>query len=331
MSSTSLATISKAAAALVKAKTLDDVLHIRDQAEALRTYIKAAAEGIVAANAAAEIKLRAERKAGEMLAAMEKKKPGPKPKPGPEQEEIGPTMGPISSLDDLGITKNQSSRWQQEASVPEEKFTEFLEDCRDNQKEVTQAGLLRIANQAKPVAGESKPLPSGKYRVIYADPPWQYGDQRTNTTQSGSASSQYPTMPIADICDMPVEDLAAKDSVLFLWATAPLLVEAVDVIEAWGFKYKAQFIWDKVRGYNGHYNDVRHELLLIATKGSCVPKVDKLTPSIIAEPKSKHSKKPERFYELIEHLYPISGNSHIELFSRKARDKWTAWGNQVDA
>lgn len=322
--STSLANISKAAKALTEARTLDDVLQIRDQAEALRVYIKAAAEGIVAVNAAAEIKLRAERKAGEMLAAMEKKK-------NQYDTSAGNTMLPALSFDDIGITKIQSSRWQQEASVPEEKFTAFLEECRDNQKEVTQAGLLRIANQAAPSAGESKPLPAGKYRVIYADPPWQYGDKRTNTTQSGSAASQYPTMPIEDICNLPVKDLAAKDSVLFLWATAPLLVEAVDVIEAWGFTYKAQFIWDKVRGYNGHYNDVRHELLLIATRGSCVPRVDRLTASIIAEPRSKHSKKPERFYELIEELYPVHGKSHVELFARKAREKWTAWGNQVDA
>lgn len=132
---TSLAAISKASAALIKAKTLDDVLQIRDQAEALRVYIKAAAEGIVAANAAAEIKLRAERKAGEMLAAMENHGGDRKSKSQPA----------TLKLDDLGINKTQSSRWQQEATVPEEKFTEFLEDCRDNGKEVTQAGLLNLA------------------------------------------------------------------------------------------------------------------------------------------------------------------------------------------
>lgn len=145
---------------MIKAKTLDDVLQIRDQAEALRVYIKAAAEGIVAANAAAEIKLRAERKAGEMLKAMENQNPGPKPKlkPGPNPNEIGNTMLPISSLDDLGVTKIQSSRWQQEASVPEEKFTEFLEDCRDNGKEVTQAGLLNLArgNHVAKNSGENE-------------------------------------------------------------------------------------------------------------------------------------------------------------------------------
>jgi len=178
---------------------------------------------------------------------------------------------------------------------------------------------------------EAPPMPDGVYRVIYADPPWQYGDARTNDAQSGSAESQYPTMPIDEICAMPVRDMAAQDSVLFLWATAPCLPEAMRVIEAWGFTYKAQFVWDKQKGFNGHYNDVRHELLLIATRGSCVPAVDTLDPSVIAEKRTKHSKKPDRFYELIERLYPLGDSTHVELFARRSRDGWQSWGNQVDA
>lgn len=180
-------------------------------------------------------------------------------------------------------------------------------------------------------AADSPPLPEGVYRVIYADPPWEYGDKRTNDEHSGSAESQYPTMSIDEICAMPVRELAASDSVLFLWATAPLLVEAVRVVEAWGFTYKAQFVWDKVKGFNGHYNDVRHELLLIATRGSCVPDVDFLDPSVVQEKRTRHSKKPDRFYELIERLYPLGDETHVELFARRSREGWCSWGNQVDA
>lgn len=180
-------------------------------------------------------------------------------------------------------------------------------------------------------AADAPPLPDGVYRVIYADPPWEYGDKRTNDEQSGSAESQYQTMPIEAICGMPVRDIAGPDSVLFLWATAPLLPEAMRVVEAWGFDYKAQFIWDKEKGFNGHYNDVRHELLLIATRGSCVPSVDTLDPSVIAEKKTRHSKKPDRFYELIERLYPLGKSTHVELFARRSRNGWDSWGNEVDA
>jgi len=178
---------------------------------------------------------------------------------------------------------------------------------------------------------DSPPLPRGVYRVIYADPPWEYGDKRTNDQKSGSAESQYPTMSVSELCGLGVRDIAANDSVLFLWATAPCLSEAMQVIEAWGFKYKAQFVWDKLKGFNGHYNDVRHELLLIATRGSWVPEIDKLDPSIIAERRTKHSRKPDLFYELIERMYPAGDSTHVELFARRSRKGWQSWGNQIGA
>jgi N6-adenosine-specific RNA methylase IME4 len=177
----------------------------------------------------------------------------------------------------------------------------------------------------------SPELPEGAYRVIYADPPWEYGDKRTNDANSGSAESQYPTMPIDEICGLAVAEIAAADSVLFLWATAPLLTEAIQVIESWGFTYKAQFVWDKVKGFNGHYNDVRHELLLVATRGSCVPKIDTLDPSIVQAKRTQHSRKPDCFYELIERMYPPGERTHVELFARRSRNGWQSWGNQVDA
>jgi N6-adenosine-specific RNA methylase IME4 len=178
---------------------------------------------------------------------------------------------------------------------------------------------------------DAPPLPDGIFRVVYADPPWEYGDKRTNDEHSGSAESQYPTMSLEAICGLPVKEMAATDSVLFLWATAPLLAEAAQVIDAWGFVYKANFVWDKIKGFNGHYNDVRHELLLIATRGSCVPDVDSLDPSVVAEKRTQHSRKPDRFYEIIERMYPIEGHSHVELFARRRRPGWKAWGNEINA
>lgn len=136
---TTIARISEARRALAAASTLEDVMQIRDKAEALRVYVKAAAAGLEAANAAAEIKLRAERKAGEMLAAMEKN-------PGGGDQSTGNGVLPVPSLDDLGIDKMQSSRWQREAKVPEEEFEAYIESCCYEGKEVTQAGLLKIAN-----------------------------------------------------------------------------------------------------------------------------------------------------------------------------------------
>ena len=138
---TTIARISEARRALAAASTLEDVMQIRDKAEAFRVYVKAAAAGLEAANAAAEIKLRAERKAGEMLAAMEKRDGGDAAKArSHDVTELPP------SLDDLGIDKMQSSRWQREAKVPDDQFEAYVESCREANQELTQAGLLKIAN-----------------------------------------------------------------------------------------------------------------------------------------------------------------------------------------
>jgi len=138
---TTIARISEARRTLAAASTLEDVMQIRDQAEALRVYVKAAAAGLEAANAAAEIKLRAERKAGEMLAGMEMRDGGDAAR---ARSQAATELPP--SLDDLGLTKDQSSRWQREAKVPEEEFEAYIESCCYEGKEITQAGLLKIAN-----------------------------------------------------------------------------------------------------------------------------------------------------------------------------------------
>lgn len=146
----SLTSIGKARKALAAASRLEDVLGIRDQAEALRVYMKAASESLETANAAAEIKLRAERKAGEMLAAMEKQAGARGVGKKVESHDVTP-------LSDLGIDKMQSSRWQKEASVSEEEFEEYLHECFEQSKEVTQSGLLKIANGTHiSVSGENE-------------------------------------------------------------------------------------------------------------------------------------------------------------------------------
>lgn len=169
--------------------------------------------------------------------------------------------------------------------------------------------------------------PKGKYRVIYADPPWSYGDERSGGSHGG-AVDHYNTMNLQELCHMPVADLAEKDAVLFLWVTAPMLMnEGNEVLKAWGFKYKAHFIWDKTNSFVGNYNAVQHELLLIATKGSCTPDNTQRFKSVQTITKTrKHSEKPEEFRNIIETLYTY-GNK-IELFSRKQVEGWEVYGNE---
>ncbi len=164
-----------------------------------------------------------------------------------------------------------------------------------------------------------------KYRIVYADPPWSYGNKLVDGY--GAAENHYPTMSIDELCEMPVAEMIDDNAVLFLWTTSPLLEESFAVIRAWGFKYKASFVWDKVKHNMGHYNSVRHEFLLIATRGSCTPDVSKLFDSVVSvERSAKHSEKPEVFRGMIETLY--TQGRKIELFARKPAVGWETWGNQ---
>ena len=179
--------------------------------------------------------------------------------------------------------------------------------------------------RAEEVEGRRIEAPTGKYRVIYADPPWSYGnDMPPGTT---TPRDYYPVMPLADICALPIRDMAEDDAVLFLWVTSPLLEESFDVIRAWGFKYKTSFVWDKVKHNMGHYNSVRHELLLVCTKGSCQPDVQRLFDSVVTEERTEHSVKPSVFYDIIGTIYPRG--ARVELFARSEREGWDRWGYEA--
>ena len=163
-----------------------------------------------------------------------------------------------------------------------------------------------------------------KYRVIYADPPWSYNDKQ-NIEVLGGAEKHYLTMPLDEICKLPIP--AEDNAVLFIWVTSPMLEDSFKVINAWGFKYKTSFVWDKVAHNMGHYNSVRHEFLLICTRGSCTPDVAKLFDSVVSIERTEHSRKPKEFRDMIDTLYPI-GN-RLEMFAREAPDGWDVWGNMA--
>jgi len=176
-------------------------------------------------------------------------------------------------------------------------------------------------------------IPKGKYRVIYADPPWQYDNPKAveiGKVKNLGAGHHYPTMPVDEICKLDIQSITNKDAVLFLWATFPKLVEATQVLEAWGFTYKTSFVWNKLRSNLGSYHNACAELLMIGTKGNCSPDNNSM-PSQVQEIKSgKHSVKPDEIRELIDKMYPYG--TRIELFSRdKGTKGWKVWGNEIKA
>ncbi len=144
--------------------------------------------------------------------------------------------------------------------------------------------------------------------------------------QATTLNSHYPSMSIEELCNLPISSIADDNAVLFLWATSPLLEIAFSVIHSWGFEYKSSMVWDKVKHNVGNYVSIRHEFILICTRGR-PPKVPKLVDSVYSEERTEHSKKPTYFRTLIDELYPQG--KRIELFARgDLPEGWDGWGNE---
>lgn len=179
-----------------------------------------------------------------------------------------------------------------------------------------------------------------KYNIIYADPPWRYNDRKCN----GACEHHYNTMKIEDICKLPISSMAANDCILFLWTTYPMLQEAIQLINAWGFKYKTiAFQWIKlnksvdnplfIQKKNiffglGRWTRGNTEPCLIAVKGK--PKrISNKVSQIILEPIGKHSKKPDIVKNKIVEL--VGDLPRVELFARQKTEGWDVWGNEVES
>lgn len=174
-----------------------------------------------------------------------------------------------------------------------------------------------------------------KYNIIYADPPWQYKVYSKKGT-GRSAESHYPTMSIEDICALPIEKLADKNCVLFLWVTMPCLKEGMRALEQWGFTYKTvAFVWvkqnkiaDSLFWGMGHWTRSNAELCILATKGN--PKrLSASVHQVIMSHIEKHSKKPDETRERILQL--VGDFPRVELFAREKSDGWDVWGNEVES
>ncbi len=207
----------------------------------------------------------------------------------------------------------------------------LLKESKEEKLTLSEVRLRKRLLQRKKVAGGAGVL-KGRYRVIYADPPWPYDDQgRMPSGARSTTIDHYDAMSIKEICEWPVEAYAQEDSVLFLWVPVPLLFGNPgprEVMEAWGYTYKNEIVWDKVAHMLGHYVSNRHENLLIATRGKCAP--DRLVPMqdnvVTLKRDGAHSEKPKEFRGIIERLY---NGPYLELWSRHKAKGWTCWGDEV--
>jgi len=324
---TSLIFLSRAEEMLVKASTIQEIKEFKDIALTAKDWAERKGLGENVVREANSLVLQAERKLGKMLKETERAK-GTKGQLKGKDVSGGHSMIPpeddTPTLAELGITKRESSEAQLLADIEEEEFEKLKEG-----KTTKKAVLNEKRREKKRDELKEKSLIPGdkKYRIIYADPPWEYSQWLPH--QYGDVGKHYPPMSISKICSMPIKEMIADNSVLFLWTTSPKLEQAFEVIGSWGYEYKTSFIWDKVKHNFGHYNSVRHEILLVAGKGSSTPDNKKLFDSVISiERSEKHSEKPSFFRDMIDELY--NWGDRIELFFRgkEIKDGWDIWGNE---
>jgi N6-adenosine-specific RNA methylase IME4 len=203
------------------------------------------------------------------------------------------------------------------ADAPEAVLRNAAKAARRGRRERDLGDATRAASAA---------IGSKLYGVIYADPPWRFEPYSRDTGLDRSADNHYPTMTIDDIRSLEIP--VADDAVLFLWATVPMLPEALSVMSAWGFAYKSHCVWVKDRMGTGYWFRNCHELLLVGTRGKVpAPAPGQQFNSFIDAPIGEHSSKPAAFAEMIEELFPNA--ALLEMFARAPRLGWDVWGNEV--
>jgi N6-adenosine-specific RNA methylase IME4 len=173
------------------------------------------------------------------------------------------------------------------------------------------------------------------FGTIYADPPWRFTNRTGKMAPEHKRLRRYPTMSFEEIGELPISRIARPQSHLYLWVPNALIAEGLEVMRRWGFQYKTNIIWYKVRkdggpdrrGVGFYFRNVT-EVCLFGVRGTNIRtnQPGRTQPNIIVSQKSIHSKKPAEMYDIIE---SCSNGPYIELFSRTQREGWTMWGNQA--
>ncbi len=194
---------------------------------------------------------------------------------------------------------------------------------------------MKTALNISPAAEDLRSANLGKFGAILADPPWRFANRTGKMAPEHKRLSRYGTMTFDEIKELPVRELVLPQSHLYLWIPNALLKEGLETMEAWGFTYKTNIVWYKIRkdggpdgrGVGFYYRNVT-ELILFGVLGNLrTLQPGRTQTNIIQTRKREHSRKPDELYPIIEKCSP---GPYLELFARQQRPKWMQWGNEVD-
>jgi N6-adenosine-specific RNA methylase IME4 len=321
--------------ALAECHRVDEVKAIRDRAEAVQLYARQAKDSDLI-NRATEIRKRAEIRAGELLAEMEKNKGAQGT--GSNQHEVRSLQSDRTSpptLKDLGISKNQSSRWQKFASLSEDEQEARIAQAKglavavtEGDREIVKAARAQRQDEKRArrhqreadLGAKMVALPDKKYGVIVCNDAWDR--HAANLEESRTVDELHEATKDRFSC-------AADDCLLAMWSTVPHLAIAIDLLRKRGFRYVSHFIWAKDKAGTGHWNRSKHEILLLGVRGNIPrPAPGQQWVSLQMGPVTGHSAKPEFFLRMLEEQFPHLPK--IELNRRgKPRAGWSAHGNEV--
>jgi len=221
----------------------------------------------------------------------------------------------VSSFDFNDLTEPQKQIFKLYEESKKEKRNQEIKEKKDAYKQ----RVVEIKEKL-----ETNPIITELPNLLLVDPPWRYDFAETDNRK---IENQYSTLSVVEMKDHLPK--IQKDCIMFMWATAPKLREAFELIDLWNFTYKTHAIWDKKIIGSGYWFRGQHELLLVATTGNVSPPIESLRrSSIFEEQRTKHSKKPSCVYEWIENSF--GDKIKMELYCRKIRVGWLAWGDEVE-
>ena len=202
--------------------------------------------------------------------------------------------------------------------------------------QISDGEVLRMTTDFSPQTVKELTTTGGTFGTILADPPWRFSNRTGRVAPEYRRLRRYQSLPFDEIGCLPVGELSSEESHLYLWVPNALLREGLEVMERWGFKYKTNLVWHKVRkdggpdgrGVGFYFRNVT-ELVLFGVRGSLrTYQPGRRQVNIMRTRKREHSRKPDELYQIIENCSP---GPYLELFARHGREGWVQWGDELDA